>query len=702
MSAPAPITRGATISGLGPFVAYPVQARPAESSKPVPTLLDYLMALWRGKWIIAGFVFLSVATAYYISKKATRIYEASAVIDIDRTQPMGIMGADAAVTFAPDMDQVIATQIRLIQSDAVLRPVVDKFDLISYENGGKAAPNGPIRLRNLKISRPPNTYLLQVGYRHKYPEVAAEVANAISLSYVEQLKKLRQGAWSNVSAMTQRQLQGLKDQMERSAGELARLQQQLGMVDPEDKTNVLSSRLLQLNADYARAQSELAAKEAAFENVRGGIPEAAEASTKGDVLTKLLERKNEALQKFSDLKAMYGENHPEYRRVQSQVKEIEDQLQAAYRKSVKRAEADLWEARLRESKVQNAYMQAKTEADRLAAHTLQYRMLKQKADADRLIHDELARKVSEAQINTELKNSGVRIADAARADARPVSPNTPMNCAIAFVGSFILAGGLVITRDSGKPTLRSIEDVRTTIPCDVVSLLPTVPAWRRSRGLSAQVASAKMLASGHDEGHAASRYREAMRMLRGRLTGLGRLQSTRVVAVVSPGSGDGRSTTAANLAVACANLGRRTLLIDADIRRPTLHTLYSSTAPSAGLCEVLSGEKAWKETVIRPASQPNLHLLPAGGPNHTASELLTDRLTTLLEDVLPVYDFVVIDSPPFLRYSEAVDIVRAADAAVVVARANYTDPKKLSLLEQYMDRLGVNIAAVALNEATIE
>ncbi len=682
-------------ASVGPFVMYPMRGQGAPA-RNAATLGDYLDAIYRRRWWVLSAVIAAVSLTYLVSKQLPRQYEATATLDVDRASPSSLVGPDNGTQVAPDMDQFLATHLRMLQSDTVLRPVAEKFHLLENTPAQKQAAGGPTRLPALKVNRPPNTYLIQITYRSADPQTSASVANWIAKSYIDHLRSLREGEWSKLAGTTNQQLIALKQKMESSNQALLEFQRKIGMVDPEDKTNVLTARLLQLNMDYARAQSDRAAKEAAYQTLRGGSPEAAEASTQAEQLKRLIERKSEAQQRFADVKAVYGESHSEYQRADAQLRDVDGQLKAAYRNAVKRSESELQEVRLREANLSEMYMKTKAEADTLAARAVEYRLLRQRADADRSLFDELSRKVGEAAINSGLRTTPVRIADTARPDPRPASPNTPLNCAVALLGSLIAGCVAAIVHDTRNIRFRTAEELRAASGVPMTVALPAVKAWRGRQGFA-------MFSGEVNDGKPGDtdipKFREKIRMLRNEFAEHAGPQHVRVIAVVSPGAGEGRSRVAAELASAYAALEQKTLLVDANLRSPVLHGLQLATSPRTGLCSALSGETRWRDGVMYASTPKSPDVLPSGAPDSRSCDLLHRRLAWLLEEASGDYDVLVLDSPPFLRFSEGLDIVRSADLVIAVARAGVTHPREFEAMMRFLRRLNAPIAAAVLNGA---
>ncbi len=307
------------------------------------SLSEYLWIIKRHRWKILAFVIACVAGTLVVSSRITPVYESTATIDIDRRMPTGVLGEEAMQGGTNDADQFLATQVKLIQSDSVLRPVADRFKLL--ENGDASMPDdvkpadaaeAPVRLRKLKVTRPPNTYLLLISYRSTDPHLAADVSNAIAQSYIDHTYSIRYRSSASLSAFMEKQLEELKAKMEQSSAALAQFERELNVINPEEKTSILSARLLQLNTEYTSAQADRVRKEAAENSVRGGSLEAAQVSAQGEALKRMTERVDEAQVRFADVGEHYGPNHPEYRKAAAQLAEARRLLDSA-RQNIMRA-----------------------------------------------------------------------------------------------------------------------------------------------------------------------------------------------------------------------------------------------------------------------------------------------------------------------------------------------------------------------------
>lgn len=680
-----------------------------EPEQPAVPLTHYLWILKRHKWKIAAFILASVVCTFIVSKRLTPIYESTTTIDVDCRMPTGVVGQESMVSAMDDADQFLATQIKLIQSDSVLRPVVQRYHLRDLgKQGQDASSEAAIRMQRtpvslaLKVTRPPNTYLLLISYRSPNPDMAANVANAVANSYLQRTFEIRYRATADLSTFMEKQLEELRAKMERSAMALAQFERELNVINPEDKTSILSSRLLQLNTEYTNAETERVKKEAAWQSIQTGTLEAAQVSTQGDSLKAIQDRLNDATQKFAEVKARAGKNHPDYLKAAAQVAELQRQFQAARTSIVRRVEAEYKEAVNRQAMLQKAVAENKAEFDKMNARSFQYQSLKREADGDRSLYEELVRKIREAGINSAFQNSSIRIADAALPGLNPVYPNTRMNLTLALLFSTLLAVGAAVLSDVLDNTIRDPEQARVMLGAEVMGSLPMVKPWRgrlipvSSNGAGKSKALAK---AGHSAVRASTGYEEAVRTLRNSI-----LLSTfdhplKSLMVSSASPSEGKTTIAVHLAIAHAQQKHKTLLIDGDLRRPGIHTKLGLTAGS-GLATALMNGLCWQNKVIQPAGVPGLYVLPAGPSSRRCADLIGANLKEILAQAEAEYDLVIVDAPPILGFPEPLQMAAAADGVVMVAVAGETNRKALDIALSTLRRLRANVLGLVLNEIT--
>lgn len=699
-----------------PPVAYYAPVASQSEFEPEPAsvpLTHYLWTLNRHRWKIIAFVSVCVLIAAIVSARLQPVYQAVATIDIDLLAPTGVVGQNSNNSYMYDPQTFFSTQIALIQSDAVLRPVAEQYHLLNP--AAKASKTNtlklqemaaaPISLDSLKVTRPAGTNLLLIRYRSTDPHAAADICNGIANSYIAHTYDLRIRSSASLSSFMTKQLDELKARMEKSNLALAQFEKDLDVVNPEDKSNILSARLLQLNTEYTNAQADRVSREAAWEAVKSGTTEAAQVSSQGASLQKLAESLDQARQHFALVKATFGANHPEYHKAETQLVEVQRQFETTRKDVAEQVAVQYRQALTREQLLGKTVAAAKAEWDRLNSRSFEYRQLKQEADANRSLYDELIKKIQEADINSGFRDNNIRLADPARPPLSPVYPNIRTNLILAFLVSTLLAVSAAIILDSIDTTLRDPVEAARYLGADVIGTMPIDRAAaqlpRTPEQMESESATANVKATPNSGGYygTTSGFEEAVRTIRNTILLSdfeGRLRS---IALTSAAPSEGKSTIAAHLAVANADRGKRTLLVDCDLRRPSLHSKFGLT-PREGLSNVLTGEMAWQDVILPIEGRPNLTLLPAGPGSHRAADLVGPRLSPLLDEFAKNYDLVIMDSPPLLGFAECLQIAAAADGVLIVSLAGETKRKAVAAVVSVLKKLRVNIIGVVLNQVT--
>jgi len=687
--------RGAAVAGpAGEF-------EPEERALP---LSHYIWVLKWHRWKIFAFIAATVILTWAVTSRLTPLYEATTTIDVDRQMPRGGMGdsTPSPIVSPMDADQFLATQEKLIKSDSVLRPVVDKFRLRK-----KAAPamprlraaelqNAPTVLGGLEVTRPANTYLLLIKYRSSNPHLASDVANAIADSYLEHLFHIRIDSSEKIGVYMTGQLTQLKSKMEASSQRLVNFERELGVINPDQKTSIQSASLLQLNTDYNAVKEERLKKEAAWNAIRGGSLSAAWASTQGESLKKLADALDEARRRLAQAKLHYGESHPEYARAQAEVAEVNKQIDEVKTSIGERIASEYRQALDREGMIRDQVAETRAEFDRLNARSFDYQTLKEEADADKKLYDELVRKIRESGINASFQDNSIRIADRARAPADPVFPRTSLNLLVAFLISSVLAISAVIAGDLMDNTIRDPGEISRSLGVDIAGTLPAVNSFRGRISPSLTGSAGAGSSRKHD---VLAGYDDAVRTLRNSMLLTDFNARLRSVLVTSASPAEGKSTVASHLAAAHAGQHNRTLLIDADLRRPSVHKFFGLTNEK-GLSGVLFGAMRWRDAVSRGGDFADLDVMTAGPASRRAADLIGRALPQIIEEASQEYDLIILDSPPLIGFPEPLQLAATVDGVLVVARAGHTSRKGVASVIAVLKRLHSNIVGVVLNEVT--
>ena len=493
--------------------------------------------------------------------------------------------------------------------------------------------------------------------------------------------------------------------MVKSAEALAAYERQLGVIDPEQQTSILAARVLQLNTEYTEAENERIKKQTAYKGVQAGNSAAIEISTQAEQLTKLQQQMQDAQQKMATLKTVYGPNYSEYKKAANDLTEVTREYNAARADIGKRMETDYTQASSHEAMLKEALGEAKAEADRLNASSIQYQQLKRDADANKALYNELFAKIKEAGINSGFQNSAIRIADEARPQTAPVFPKKGLFTFLGFFLSLLFSIVAVLIADLLDKSVRDPEQARRALQVEVLGVLPDVqelkPAGRQLLLENGNGVHTRRKQSPLDWSRSQDAYTEAIRTMRSLVLLERSREPLRSLLVTSALAGEGKSTCTAHMAIAHAMQGRKTLLIDADLRRPSQHNHFA-LKNGAGLADVILDGRSLHDVRQGIEGIENLHVVTAGPLFHKASHLVGTRMPGLLKETLEDYDLVVIDAPPMLGLAEPIQIACAADGVILIAQAGHTNQEAVATALGTLHRLDVNVLGLVLNKVRRE
>ena len=673
--------------------------------------------IYKQRWKLIHFMTIAMLLAIALQFAFPRLYSSTAVLRLDRHSAAGAVGQEASqISSINDMDEIITTDMELAQSDPVLRPVAEKYHLVNYDKppgvlarlfGGskmdaaaiQRAKAAPIVLSGLNLSRPAGTYLIRVTYRAwRDPQLAANVANGVAQSLTRRIQESLDRSYDDLSAAIRRDMEQLRSKMDISQRRLAEYEKELNMVDPEQHSTVLTTRLTQLLTEYTAAQADRMHKQANFEGITKS-PTLAEtqamesAGQRQSLLDEALGRLAVARQQFAAARSYYAENHPEFRRAKQQLEEAETQVDNIRLASNDKAAAEYRQALGRELLLKHQFEQTKAEVDALKSHALAYSQLKTEADNDRRMYMDLEARTREADVNRQFRDATIQFVAPALPAVQPIFPRLSTNLPIAFLLALVLGVIGAIAADALDTTFSDADEVSARLRIDVMGVLPEV---RRLSALVEEQQSNSLTSFSNRSAELSMRYEEAVRMLRNSIGLAGTNHGIGTLLVTSAGPGEGKSTTAAHLAAAFAQAGKKVLLIDADLRRPALHKKFEITK-KLGLVDVLAHRISPVDVIVE-VNVPGLFVMPAGPAMLNAADLISSGFAGVLNQVSRNFDLVIVDAPPMLGVSETQELSGMVDGVLVIAKAESTSARALAETLTMLSRSRANVLGIVMNQ----
>jgi polysaccharide biosynthesis transport protein len=676
-----------------------------------PTLGDYWRILLKRRLTVIACVAVVATVATVYSLKMTPIYEGVARINILHQVQNFLNFRDAPEFSASDEsdDQAaIATQVKVLQTDSLALQVIRKLQLdqrpafgagpVKTNDGGltisgsssteRAREDDLIKIfhSNLKVEPVPGTSLIEVRYASPDPNLAAEVTNTVATTFIEQNIKAKFDSTMQAAEWLSKQLADLQIKVESSQAKLVEYQKEHGIVGADDKQNLTVEKLNELGQEVTHAQSDRIQKEALYQVTKDGSADTVSQAMSDQLLQNLRQQDADLRSQYAEALTMSGPSYPKALEIKNRLDEVDRSLESELKKSADRIANDYNAAVARERLLQAALASQKAENDRLSENAIEYKVLKQEADSNRQLYDSLLQKLKEASLAAGLASTNMRVVDNARVPRSPARPNIPRNIAFGFLIGLI--GGVALAF-----ALEALDNtVRTPDQAEAVAALPTLAVIPLQSSLG-RISQRKLLESAHGSTRRPgtlisllepkSEMTEAYRALRTAilLSSLGEPPKTILVTSALPQ--DGKTMTSVNTAIVFAQLGKRVLLVDADLRRPSLHRVFG-LRPAAGLSNGLTGSGPVEDFIV-PTEQPNLHLLPAGPlPPHPAELIGSSLMRELIEGWKKQYDHVILDSPPALSVTDGVLLAAQVERVLLVVRSGQTTNTALRRLRDLM------------------
>ena len=710
------------------------------------SLRDLLQIHHRRRRIIyRTLLFVGVLAALYCTV-CTRRYEAKAVIQLEK-ESADAMGLDSLMSSAAggagdalNANIDLQTQANILQSDTLaIRTIEDlqmertrdfnsRWNLVSalletfsprglVDVPGARLEDSPQRRqralkifsKNLKVKPVGGTRLIEISYMNPDPKLAAAVVNTLTKELADYSFQTRYNATSQASKWLSDQMGDLRKSSAELQAKVVNLQRESGVysfgtADAEGKERAYSGVLDRLQQDTAAltaAQQNRILKGAIAQAADGGDAELlsglagnGNSQTMNNSLALIQNlRQQEATQQaaLKQAEAKFGASYPKLDELRSSLASLDRSLQQEIERVRARAKGDYAVALQTEAGTRNEFIKAKNEADTLNNRAIDYEIAREEAEQSRSLYQDLLKRLNEAGVLEGLHSSNVTVVDPGRVPAKATKPNVPVYMMIALLGGWVLGcfGALLV--DSLDNKINTITDLESQIGTASLGALPLVE--RKPTLLTAKTDTETLISIEHPE----STYVESLRAIRTALLLSQSDAPPKVMLVTSSLAGEGKSTASLNLAVALAQTGRRTLLVDTDLRRGTIRRRLALAQGGFGLSDLLT-RNCSKPHIHRVPEVPNLEVLSAGCKSPNPSELLgSESMKSWLERWKSEYDFIVLDSAPVLPVTDSVTLNTLADVTLLLARVGITERQQICRSYQMLRRGGKHYVGVVLN-----
>jgi len=756
--------RGALDRSLQPYPTY--GSYPPEVSSGYNRLREYWRSVRKNIWLVIGIVVLvSLLTAAYMARQPD-VYESLSRVQVDletaNNPAIGALKGNPIFLNNPSQDPTyFNTQIQILTSAGLLGRVAKTLDLEHNEaflrpqsaqkpsiwqsvkrlagseikeppkqqeenklRVGSAIPTDDVAEANrvepyvemLKVQlsvKPLNeTRIIEIRFKHPDPEIAQKVNNMIAHTFVASNLERKTETSNTAGDFLQKRIAELQTEIRRGEEELNNYAKNHQILTLDASQNMVVDRLTGLNRQLLEAENERKAAEAAYRATLapGALEAQAEATNNSAAV---IEAKRADLKRQrAQLLLEYTEKYPEVRALDQQIAMLEKQAEQLRTHTESVVKANL-ETRYRqtlqkEQALRQAFDKQRGETLMQNEAAVNYRIIQQEIDTNRSLLDGLLQRSKENDVILAGTPNNIHVLDHASRPKGPVAPKRMQTIAFAAVLSLILGIALARFLDYLDDSIRSSQDVEHFLHLPALAVIPTIGSHARRRLLAAIPGSQK--SNGHTGGtelllHESPRsaLAESFRQLRTSILLASAGGAPKTLLVTSSQPSEGKTTTVVNTAMILAQTGAKVLVLDGDMRRPRLHSIFNLDN-GTGLSGILSSKMTEAEmmAMVQHHEESGLYILTSGRIPPNPAELLgSDQIRNLMAVLKNTFTHIVIDSPPIASFTDGVLLSSLADGVLLVVHGGAASRHIVRRSKQLLTEVGAKIFGVVLNNVTV-
>lgn len=682
----------------------------------VPAVKEFDLAeVWRmlRKWkkITLVCVVFAMALAAAGCVFLPRKYKASARIDIDLSSvsPMEELGTQVTPT-DEDPETRLASQVEILTTDAIAWDVIRSLHLNqNLAFTGKSDLGSPsenldtvdayrrhVLLKkfhnDLTAELVPKTEVVEVTFKAGDPALAAKVPNAVASRYIEGTFSHKYAASMQAAHWLEQQVDSLKENVEKTQQVYADFQKQKGIVltdetegseDERERTsgNIVLTKLVELNRSVADAEADRILKESRYRMASTHDAGVISGISNDQTLDLLRKEEMDLKADYARENSNYGSNFPRVAALAQQIDSVHQAINKEVDRLATTAQADFETAERNEGLLKTALEAEKQEALKQNQDTITLEVLKRDAETSRDLYESVVKKLRMAGVTAGLAGSNLTLVDPATVPALPSQPKIPLLLGLGLFTGLFSGIALSFAAESLDKTIRTPEDAEAMGGIQALGMIPAMIAPKKTPIMLAKPASPGA---------------EAFRCLRSAILFSRMDEPPQAIMFTSSLPKEGKSTCSVNTAIVLAQNNHRVLLVDGDMRRPSLHSKLN-IANTIGLSQMLTGEDPEKHVVPVPGV-PGLDVLTAGERCENPAELLSSaRTRDLVEVWRRKYEYIIVDTPPVLGMADSGILSTMLDAVILVVRSSQTHRISVRRSRDLLEKISAPLIGVLVN-----
>jgi capsular exopolysaccharide synthesis family protein len=586
----------------------------------------------------------------------------------------------------------IETQQEIIRSRRIAYQVIKNLELRAKEGFMESKDPIDTLLKKLKVELLKDTRILKISVDDHDPGQASRIANEFASVYANSNITLKMKTSGEAQNWLMAEVDKQKEKVRDAELKLQAYKEKNDILSIENKENIINEALTKLNESYLDAQKNRISAETTYKSFIDGegninLVKLPTLLADNEILKDLKKEylKQEAI--FIEYKKVYKAKHPKMIQLLENMAYIKTRIK-------NEIETDYNYAKEEEAKFKKLVDGKKNESLDLERKVINYNALKRELETNERILDIVLNRLKETSISSQVQTNNIRVQDFAEAPNRPIKPKKKLNVAMAIILGFIGGAGLAFFRDYMDMTLKDPGQIAAMLE---VPVLGSVPKVKPDGKFIKKRSDVDRVVEKDSTSLAAEAYRSIRTSL---LFSLNHSSSAKSIVITSSVPKEGKTTTAVNLAMMIANSGEKVLLVDADMRKPRIHSIFNKENDS-GLSQFLAGEKDF-EGVVNPSGIDNLYFVTAGKITHRSSELLSSNNAKLfLEKAGSLFSKIIFDTPPVGLVTDAAILASICTGAVMIAESSKATSKILTRSKGLLEKVDARILGIIVNNTSI-
>lgn len=702
---------------LGGYASPMIPAPSAPDDADVIDLREYWQMLLRRRRTIVTIAGIAVLVALIATFLSTPVYRASVLLQIERESSKVVEYQSVTPENTGDNKDFYQTQYELLRSRTLARRVVDQLGLRSSETfaakvegsylkqlkddltglfakGSAATGKDPARsdietlfLESLTVDPVKNSRLVALHFDSPDPVEAAAIANAVAENFVNTSLERRYEAASYAKKFLEERIEVARANLDGSERRLVAYAKERQIINLDDKLDILMTRLKEMSKEQVAAESGRIAAESVYHQMEKGGSGRTSGALDSPVIQKLKERQAALATEYQDKRKVFKPAYPKMQRLQQEIDEIQKQIDQESA-AIGTAARSTYESKVRQDAKLTATINAiKAEILDLQDRSTDYQTLKRDVDTNRQLYDGLLQRMKEVGVVAGIGTNNIAVVDPAEVPIERFKPSLAKNLAIALALGLFGGIALALLLETLDDSIKSAADVERRIDAPILGVVPWVSNARGGK----QTDALALLVHADPQ----SAMAEAYRSLRTALIFATSEGAPRLLHFTSASANEGKTTSACSTAITFAQTGSKVLLIDCDLRNPSLHKAFG--LPNAeGLTNFLTGASDPASVAI-PTQVSRLFVIPSGPIPPNPVELLSGgRIVELIALARERFDFVILDGPPVIGLADAVILANLARATILIVESAGTRVGALEGAAKRLRSAGANILGAIL------